>query len=123
MVPTNGTRESEGRSMSDEERRQIIGKTVSDHESAKRHLATLQANAKPMSEFLYLVGSALTEQAGWVSASRRQCRRRKEPVVKNVTNVRGGGCAQGISRPLLKFSDGPVTFYATFSADTSIPRC
>jgi hypothetical protein len=65
MVPTNGTRESEGRPMSDEERYQIIGKTVSDHESAKRHLATLQAKAKPMSEFLYLVGSALTEQATW----------------------------------------------------------
>ena len=28
----------------------------------------------------------------------------------------------GLSRPLLKFSGGSVTFYATFSVDTSSPR-
>jgi len=29
----------------------------------------------------------------------------------------------GMSRPLLKFSGGSVTFYATSSTDTVIPSC
>jgi hypothetical protein len=51
--------------MSDDERFQIIGKVVSDHEAAKKHLATLKVKAKALSEFLYIVGSALAGEATW----------------------------------------------------------
>jgi hypothetical protein len=31
--------------------------------------------------------------------------------------------AKGVPLPLLKFSGGSVTFYATFSTDTAMPSC
>lgn len=51
--------------MSDDEKYQIIGKVVSDHEAAKKHLAALKAKGKSLAEFVHLVASALADEATW----------------------------------------------------------
>lgn len=51
--------------MSDEERYQIIGKVVADHEDAKKLLAALQAKAAAMGEFLHDAASVLQGNATW----------------------------------------------------------
>ena len=51
--------------MTDQEQYQIIGKVVSDHEKAKKHLVVLKAKGETLAEFLYRVGSALSGEAAW----------------------------------------------------------
>ena len=51
--------------MSDQEQYEIIGKVVSDHAKAKKHLAALKAKGKTLAEFLHRVGSALSGEAAW----------------------------------------------------------
>jgi hypothetical protein len=49
--------------MSDDEKYQIIGKVVSDHEEAKKHLAALFAKVDRLKAFLNGVGHALDGRA------------------------------------------------------------
>ena len=55
--------------MSDDERYQIIGKVVSDHEAAKKHLAALQAKAANTAELFHAIANVLTGNADSIAAS------------------------------------------------------
>ena len=49
--------------MSDDEKFQIIGKVVHDHEARKRQLAALDVKAKTLAEFINTVANILTGTA------------------------------------------------------------
>lgn len=51
--------------MTDNERFQIVGRVVSEHEAAKRHLAVLKAKGKTTAEFLAAMGRALSDEGAW----------------------------------------------------------